>query len=133
MIKGYRQPAELVVRRGDRQRAPESLAVRDALGHQGSMFRERGDGREAPAYVQGRNQRGDEQAHEEKEESDSSKAVEHSIGPKRGNGDSQNEELGSLLKRYQRYAHGLAGGEHRKTECCLRDGSADPLQVYGSF
>src|SRR5258708_7995207 len=51
MIKGFRQTAELVVRRGDRQGAPESLAVRYATSHKGSMFRERGNRREAPSYV----------------------------------------------------------------------------------
>jgi hypothetical protein len=75
MIEGFRQPAQFVVRRRDRQRAPESLAVRYATSHKGSMFRERGDRREASPYVQGRNQRGDQEAQQEKKQRDASKTI----------------------------------------------------------
>src|SRR5713226_1164995 len=131
VIKGFRQPAQFIVRRGDRQRAPESLAVRHAIGHQGSMLRERGDGREAPAYVKRRNQRSSQEAQQEKEQSDASEAVEHAIGAKGRNGDGQYDGFGSLLKRYQDDAHGLPGTKRRKTECWLRDGSAKPFQGDG--
>src|SRR5712692_1799165 len=123
VIKGFRQPAQFIVRRGDRQGAPESLAVRHAIGHQGSMLRERGDGREASAYVERRNQRGGEEAHEKKEQSDAPETVENAIGAKGRNGDGQDEGFGSLLKRYQGDAHGFPGAKRRKTECRLRDGS----------
>src|SRR5713226_2893850 len=51
VIKGFCQPAQFIVRRGDGQGTPESFAVGYAISHQGSMLREGGDGREAPPYV----------------------------------------------------------------------------------
>src|SRR5882724_1424647 len=67
VIKRFCKAAELVVRRGDRERAPESLAVRYAIGHEGSVLRKRGDGCQASTHVQGRNQRGSHEANQEKE------------------------------------------------------------------
>src|ERR1700675_5107514 len=97
------------------------------------MFRERGDGGQAPAHVEGGNQRGGQEARQEKEQSNPSEAVEHSIGPKRGNGDGEDKRFGFLREWYQRETHGLSGTQGRKTEGWLCDGSADPFQGYGTF
>ena len=98
------------------------------------MFGERGDRREALAHVEGGNERGGQEAHQEKEQSDPSEAVEHSMGPERGNGDGQDKRFGSLRERYQRDAHGLAGTKRSKTKSWLRNGSGDDaFQVDRSF
>src|SRR5260370_9257762 len=133
MIKGCRQPAEFVVGGSDWQGAPESFAVRYAIGHEGGMFRESGNRRKASAHVESGNQRSDQEAYGEKEQSDTTEVVQHAIGAKRGNRYSQNKGIGSLLKGYQRDAYGLAGTKRHNTEGWRRGGNADPFQVHGSF
>src|SRR5713101_7670181 len=119
VIKSFRKPAQFVVGRANRQRSPEPLAVGYAIRHEGSMFGERGDGCETPSHVNRGNQSGGQEANQEKGYSDASKTVYNAIGAKRGNGDSQHEGFCSLLKRYQRYAHGFAGAQCGKAKAWL--------------
>src|ERR1700686_3584580 len=100
MIKGLRQPTQFVVGRGNRQRAPESLAIRYAIRHQCSMLCERSDRREAPAYVESGNESGKQQTYREEEKSYPSEAVEHSVCTERGNCDGQDQWPGSLQEGY---------------------------------
>src|SRR3984893_10455552 len=100
MIKGLRQPTQFVVGRGNRQRAPESLAIRYAIRHQCSMLCERSDRREAPAYVKRRNESGEQQTYREEKKSYASEAVEHPVCTERGNCNGQHQWPASLLERY---------------------------------
>src|SRR5580704_5982531 len=100
MIKSFRQPAQFVVRRGNRQMAPEALAVGHAIRHQRSMLRERSDRREALAYVERGNESGEQQAYREEEKSYPAEAVEHASSAEHGNCNGQDQWLSSLLERY---------------------------------
>src|SRR4030088_2089900 len=108
--------------RGNRQRAPKSLVVGHAVGHQRRMLGERGDGRKAPTHIQRGNERGGQEAHQEKEQSDPSEAIDHAIGSKGRDSDGQEERFGALPKRNQSNAHGLTSTERRKAEGWTRNG-----------
>src|SRR5258707_12862310 len=90
------------MRRGNRQRLPESLALGDPLGHGSGVPRQVRNWSEASAHINHGDSGGEQQADGKQDQNDPPKGVQHPVGAKRGNSDGKKTLLVGLLKRNNR-------------------------------